>query len=585
MPDLAAIVARDPVLSASIALSTSMPNGLSANDVIAHGRVGTAEDITADLIAPFATAVHTLADRYGMLLNPSAPCFEQDEHGTFTGRALVTDEMSPIADHDRPRVDAALRDWITAVVDAATAAHSRDALDIAAARVLARIAENPPPQTSRLPHHRTLLNADLAVMHVRRGLDRLRIDLDDPAARRLLDDLCGDSAMASDRIGRDLSQHFTDSTPQGIADALHHLLTAKRFRKGPRGHLSVDTVTAAVAAHLADGRPVPLILQGFPFKQSDNGLKATGRLPDLGEFGTLLRLTELHRAFSRVYPPGFVITIVSDGGYYRPRPFDDTGTYLAGLDEHLKVLDATDTITITPRAGLVGEMLSTAEQARRAELIADVRAGVSAAVAPARDRWDIEEAAVLATTGDLADVTGPVLPFWRIFRSLLSSEPVENDDGTIAGPDWARKVLADPFDMSDDVPEALRRARGRLMADTWADTAGYLAVLAADQHSGIDDRVFTGVRLATGAPRPGLAGFSFLGGSTLLPWHGTGCTDVQGMVSTDFRVALRDRCFVPVYTPLAGSDQPFMMVPFAATEVNRSVRVISPGFGLRLRSR
>ncbi|MGH3966040.1 MAG: hypothetical protein ACRDRY_22780 [Pseudonocardiaceae bacterium] len=104
----------------------------------------------------------------------------------------------------------------------------------------------------------------------------------------------------------------------------------------------------------------------------------------------------------------------------------------------------------------------------------------------------------------------------------------------------------------------------------------YLAACMADAAVGVARHFPPHARLATVASRPGCSGFSYLGGSTLLPWHGTGCLDGRGLVCAEFLVSLDHRSFLPVYSDLIGDEQPLLMVPFTRVEFAEGRRRVDP---------
>ena len=119
-------------------------------------------------------------------------------------------------------------------------------------------------------------------------------------------------------------------------------------------------------------------------------------------------------------------------------------------------------------------------------------------------------------------------------------------------------------------------AGGSQVFSPWQDAANYLAACLADAAVGVAEQFPLHVRLATVASRPGCSGFSYLGGSTLLPWHGTGCLDGRGLLCAEFLVSLDHRGFLPVYCDLIGDEQPLMMVPFARTRYVHGRRQVDP---------
>jgi hypothetical protein len=89
----------------------------------------------------------------------------------------------------------------------------------------------------------------------------------------------------------------------------------------------------------------------------------------------------------------------------------------------------------------------------------------------------------------------------------------------------------------------------------------HLAASQADTATGLTQRYPPHIRLATVVSRPGCSGFSYLGGSTLLPWHGIGCLDNRGLLCAEFLVILDHHGFHPVYSDLINDKQPLLMVP------------------------
>ncbi|KAJ4985687.1 Spore wall maturation protein DIT1-like protein 3 [Stagonosporopsis vannaccii] len=65
-----------------------------------------------------------------------------------------------------------------------------------------------------------------------------------------------------------------------------------------------------------NGEPVRMVLPAFPFKSPNNSAKVLGALPDKAEDIALAHLNGLCAAIEDVYPPGAVLTIVSDGLVY-----------------------------------------------------------------------------------------------------------------------------------------------------------------------------------------------------------------------------------------------------------------------------
>ena len=100
---------------------------------------------------------------------------------------------------------------------------------------------------------------------------------------------------------------------------------------------------------------------------------------------------------------------------------------------------------------------------------------------------------------------------------------------------WACEVLAWPDGYTaPDLSPDLVSARRQVIASAWQDSVNYLAACLADAAVGVIACYPPHVRLATVVSRSGCSGFSYLGGSTLLPWHGTGCLDNRGLLCAEF---------------------------------------------------
>ncbi len=316
--------------------------------------------------------------------------------------------------------------------------------------------------------------------------------------------------------------------------------------------------------------PSSLMVLGFPIKHAQSALKAFGERPDLAELGTLIRLRELCRAAAGVYPPGLRVTILTDGSHYRPRHAYAVAAYLhilsqyrtlAGLDGIVEFLDVdqpplTGWVSTWPNAVPRCWPDSRTRCTTRSPAI-DFGADPLLALSriPALDptpRWH-----TAAREVGRPDPLGLA----ALFRSLLHSMPVPSPTG-IDQLAWSKSVYADPFAVADPgMPENILAARRDLARRTWADTIRYAAAWHADRDLGYDDMFAGRVRLTFHSASPGRCGFIPLGGSGLIPWQGTAAASVRGEVSTDFAVSLLDQGFVPVYSPLLGTGQPWLMVP------------------------
>ncbi|MEW9550639.1 peptidase inhibitor family I36 protein [Nonomuraea sp. NPDC050783] len=82
-----------------------------------------------------------------------------------------------------------------------------------------------------------------------------------------------------------------------------------------------------------------------------------------------------------------------------------------------------------------------------------------------------------------------------------------------------------------------------------------MAVLWADRDLGFDAAMFSHHVRLTPNPRHGCLGFTYLGGASVLPRHGTAALDALGRVPTDFAVSLRLPSGGAAQTPLSDVDK------------------------------
>ncbi len=346
-----------------------------------------------------------------------------------------------------------------------------------------------------------------------------------PATTRvaLLDGVLRSAHEAADRLAA--------KAPRDPEAALIHLLTRNRFLKGSRSNAPATdrVITQAISV----GEPVPLALRGFPFKQCDNGLKASGPLPDLAEAGALIRLAELAGAYQQLYSPGLHITLLADGGYYRPRPSSDLSLYRYALEDLITRLGLQNTVAIGDQAAAL-QAASPEHWSHRASLIDRLHQEIEQKI-----RYCDAASATSRLTGLAA------LPFDALFRSMIYSVPVPGG----SDPVWTAAVLSDVHATTGPLADTRRE----VLRQAWQDTTQYIAVATADHQLQLFEAL-PYLRLASGSPRPGAFGFSYLGGS-LLPWHGTGFIDERHRVGVDFAVTLRAAGYVAL-----GTGQPFAYV-------------------------
>lgn len=442
-----------------------------------------------------------------------------------------------------------------------------------------------------ISHARSLRALPLHLLRTSSWVDQWPVRLDAGELATLLSTLRASSEAASARLADNAIAHTTASMggitgqrssswpPQGPRDvvtALHRILTRSRFLKGSRSCFPLETAVVQMGPFVQARLPITILTIGFPFKQHDNGLKAAGPWPDLAELGALLRLKELHDAFAAVYPPGLRIVVLNDGGYSRPRGWAEMRRYRRQLRRYAQLLGLGDAARFCDQSCFVARLLGPRGWARREQHRRRFRELITSLAGSPRS-LDSSTGIDQRLAAELPRALLVNVPSFRdILSSLVYSVPVPAQAG-VEPRRWACEVLARPdgFSAPELSPEIVS-ARREVVGCAWQDTVNYLAASLADGAVGVAQRFPPHVRLATVASRPGCSGFSYLGGSTLLPWHGTGCLDGRGLLCAEFLVSLDHRNFLPVYSDLIGDDQPLLMVPFARTLFTQGHRRVDP---------
>lgn len=380
---------------------------------------------------------------------------------------------------------------------------------------------------------------------------------------RLLDQARGHARNTAEGARRWLRQETgaAETADAAVARLVHHILTRKQFHRGSRSRYPLSAAMNDTLPFIRRGQPIRLVLVAFPLKQSSSGLKVEGDLPDLAELAALVRLVELRHTIEQVYPPGIRLRILTDPTHYRNRPPDSFDAYQRKLREYRRLVGADDFVSFTDvdEAAYAGLGLS---PATRRTLVERYRqeyrtalAGLDITDQPLRT---LARAAVVDPGAD-----GQAPPFRAIFTSLLHSVAVPGPPGPRMT--WFQRVYADVYQLDGEDPAEVLAARRQVLRVVWADTIDYLAAARADHALGYDRMFPDRVRLTVNQPRQGRCGFAPLGGSVLLPWHGTAAVTRRGEISVDFVVSLRDQGFVPVYSPLLDGEQAWFFVPVTNT--------------------
>ncbi|MBO0882431.1 MAG: L-tyrosine/L-tryptophan isonitrile synthase family protein, partial [Mycobacterium sp.] len=437
-----------------------------------------------------------------------------------------------------------------------------------------------------LSHNHSLAQLNIGRLRSNRLSGRWAAYLTATESRLMVDTIVSDADSAAERTGRAARMRFAldgsgqHECPERTVDALHHVFTRKQFFRGSRADYPCANMRRDVLAFVLRRQPIEVMLRGFPTKYGLNGLKASGPLPDIAELGALARLWELHRAASVVYPPGLRFHVLTDAQHFRRRPVALTGAYRRKLDEYVDLIGIGDHITIEEINDVARRKLGLEVPAARADRIACHCRMLKDALR----RFDITDnplRALARIDAVACGIDGPEGPSLRLFRELLMSMvysvPIQFPEGTDRL-DWSRKVYADVYNLTDHtVCQRVRCGRAEVLRLAWHFTIRYLATMQADQEFGYNELFANRVRLSQRVALPGACGFTFLGGSSgLPPWHGTGVVDASGRLAVDFTVSLLDQGFVPVYSPLLGRRQPWLMAPARCTHWN------SDGGGMRL---
>lgn len=437
--------------------------------------------------------------------------------------------------------------------------------------------------TVTISHARTLRALPLDLLRTSTLADQRPVRLDDGELHALLTTLQANSEAASARLADNAVAYLAAARggwsphhPPDVVAALHRILTRSRFLKGSRSCFPLDTAMTQIAPLVEARQPVTIVTSGFPFKQHDNGLKAAGPWPDLAELGALLRLKELHGAFTALYPPGLRVLVLNDGGYSRPRGSAEIRRYRQQLRRYAELIGLGNSVRFHDQSCFVAGLLGQRNWNKREQYRRTFRELISLLAASPRSLDSAGRADRRLAEALPATLLAGVPSFRDILSSLVYSVPVPAPAG--ADPrQWACEVLAWPDGYAEpDLSPDLAAARREVVASAWQNSVDYLAASLADAAAAVTRHYPPHVRLATVASRPGCSGFSYLGGSTLLPWHGTGCLDGRSLLVAEFLVSLDHRGFCPVYSDLIGDEQPLLMVPCTRIVHTQGRRRVDP---------
>ncbi|KAH8746348.1 Pyoverdine/dityrosine biosynthesis protein-domain-containing protein [Hyaloscypha finlandica] len=116
-----------------------------------------------------------------------------------------------------------------------------------------------------------------------------------------------------------LDEGFAADDPkldQTVARIMDILETFSLQQQGNDVFLGRDVFSPRVRRHVTAGRTVPMVLPAFPAKSINRVDKVLGTMPDLGEELALDRLSDLCSKIKKIYPPGAMVLIATDGACY-----------------------------------------------------------------------------------------------------------------------------------------------------------------------------------------------------------------------------------------------------------------------------
>lgn len=139
------------------------------------------------------------------------------------------------------------------------------------------------------------------------------------------------------------SSEFSDIVTDTFAEKLKHTVEHDMWDAVGR-----ENFRSSVEFFTSRGQPLEAVLPAFPCKSS-NYEKVSGDLPDKGEELALQRLIYFAQEVKKIYPPGILIWIVSDGHVFSDCiAVDDTkvNRYSAALKQMYKRIKPTDSSSI-----------------------------------------------------------------------------------------------------------------------------------------------------------------------------------------------------------------------------------------------
>ncbi|KAA5836186.1 L-tyrosine/L-tryptophan isonitrile synthase family protein [Saccharopolyspora hirsuta] len=344
--------------------------------------------------------------------------------------------------------------------------------------------------------------------------------------------------------------------------AVWQVITAKPFGAS-RSAYPLAAAERDLRAPVEAGEPIRFVVVGPSLKQDGSRLKALGGLPDLAELAMLVRLRQLDAAVRQVHPPGVRVRALTDASHFRFREPHRCAAYHQEFARQVAAVGAEDLVVVEDFDDAADAHPACGDRTQRPDLLRAHRERYETAFAGLDIRRNPR--AVLAEAAT-RDPSAPGQPrFAELFRSVLHAVDVPCRGGDPLA--WSQRIYADPFDLTDrDVPPEVRGARGELLVSAWHETITYLANKHVDADLGYEVLWQDDVRMSLSIrPAPGRLRFVPLGGSGVMPWHGTAALTANQEVAVDYAISLVDQGFRPLYAPgtppRRGLRQPWLMAP------------------------
>lgn len=394
---------------------------------------------------------------------------------------------------------------------------------------------------------------------------------------RIVDSLVAAAVSSGRKLGSEIAAgadpvravwQVITAKPFGASRSAYPLAAAERDLRGP----------------VEAGEPIRFVLVGPSLKQDGSRLKALGGLPDLAELAMLVRLRQLDAAVRQVHPPGVRVRALTDASHFRFREPGRCAPYHEEFARQVAAVGAADLVVVEDFDDAADAHPACGDRTQRPELLAAHRERYETAFAGLDIRRNPRSVLAEAATRDPSHPGQP--RFAELFRSVLHAVDVPCHGGDPLA--WSQRIYADPFDLTDrEVPPEIRGARGDLLVSAWRETITYLANKHVDADLGYQVLWRQDVRMSLSIrPTPGRLRFVPLGGSGVMPWHGTAALNPHQEVAVDYAISLVDQGFRPLYTPATptrrGLRQPWLMVPpHLLTEEGRPTERLLTGTRLR----